>query len=153
VKLRIVWIGKTKDDGLAKLLADFTARIRRFVPIEITELKDPKLSDNRRQLAAEEEKLLASLDDNDRVIVLDAAGQTFTSPQFATFVGKHLRNDPRRLTFVIGGYGGMTKPVRDRAEKVWALSPLTFTHELARVLVAEQLYRALCILNNHPYSK
>jgi len=153
MKLRVVWIGKTKDAGLSKLTSDFLARLQRFVPVEITELKDPKTGDDRRQLAAEEEKLLAALDANDRVIVLDAEGQAWSSQQLATFVGRHLGSNPRRLTFVIGGYGGITKPVKDRAEKLWSLSPLTFTHEMTRVLVIEQLYRAMCILKNHPYSK
>jgi 23S rRNA (pseudouridine1915-N3)-methyltransferase len=153
MKLRVVWIGKTKDPGLAHLATDLLQRLQRFVPVEITEIKDPRTGDDRRQLAAEEERLLAALDANDRVVVLDPAGQTWTSPQLSTFVGKHLDNDPRRLTFVIGGYGGLTKPVKDRAEKIWSLSPLTFTHEITRVLVVEQLYRAMCILKNHPYSK
>lgn len=153
MKLRIIWIGKTKDPGLAKLAADLIQRLQRFVPVEITELKDPRTGDDRRQLAAEEEKLLASLDANDRVIVLDAGGQQWTSQQLAAFVGKHLDSDPRKLTFVIGGYGGLTKPVKERADKIWSLSPLTFTHEMTRVLVVEQLYRAMCILKNHPYSK
>ena len=153
MKLRIVWIGKTKDPGLSHLTSDLLLRLQRFVPVEITELKDPRTGDDRRQLAAEEEKILAALDASDRVIALDAAGHAWTSQQFATFVGKHLDNDPRRLTFVIGGYGGLTKPVKDRAEKIWSLSPLTFTHEMTRVLVVEQLYRAMCILKNHPYSK
>ena len=153
MKLRIIWIGKTKDPNLSKLTTDLLHRLQRFVPVEISELKDPKTGEDRRQLAAEEEKLLAALDANDRVIVLDAAGQTWSSPQLATFVGKHLDRDPRRLTFVIGGYGGLTKPVKDRAEKAWSLSPLTFTHEMTRVLVVEQLYRAMCILKKHPYSK
>jgi len=153
MKLRIIWIGKTKDPGLSNLTTDLLKRLQRFVPVEITEIKDPKTGDDRRQLAAEEEKLLASLDAHDRVVVLDAGGQTWSSPQLATFVGKHLDSDPRRLTFVIGGYGGLTKAVKERAEKVWSLSPLTFTHEMTRVIVAEQLYRAMCILKNHPYSK
>jgi 23S rRNA (pseudouridine1915-N3)-methyltransferase len=153
MKLRVVWIGKTKDAGLASLTSDLLPRLKRFVPVEITELKDPRTGDDRRQLAAEEEKLLASLDSNDRVIALDVTGRTWTSPQLAAFVGKHLDNDPRRLTFVIGGYGGLTQPVRDRAERLWSLSPLTFTHEMTRVIVVEQLYRAMCILKNHPYSK
>jgi 23S rRNA (pseudouridine1915-N3)-methyltransferase len=153
MKLRIIWIGKTKDVGLSKLTTDLLQRLQRFVSVEITELKDPRTGDDRRQLAAEEEKLLASLDSADRAIVLDAGGQQWTSQQLATFVGKHLDTDPRRLTFVIGGYGGLTKTVKDRADKVWSLSPLTFTHEMTRVLVVEQLYRAMCILKNHPYSK
>jgi 23S rRNA (pseudouridine1915-N3)-methyltransferase len=153
MKLRVIWIGKTKDAGLSSLTTDLLQRLKRFVPVDVTEVKDPRTGDDRRQLAAEEAKLLAALDANDRVIVLDAAGQTWTSPQLASFVGTHLDNDPRRLTFVIGGYGGLTKPVKDRAEKIWSLSPLTFTHEMTRVLVVEQLYRAMCILKNHPYSK
>jgi 23S rRNA (pseudouridine1915-N3)-methyltransferase len=153
MKLRIIWIGKTKSPGLSEIAKDMVQRLRRFVSVEITELKDPRTGDDRRQLAAEEQKLLASLDASDRVVVLDAGGQQWTSQQLATFVGKHLDNDPRKLTFVIGGYGGLTKPVKERAEKVWSLSPLTFTHEMTRVLVVEQLYRAMCILKNHPYSK
>jgi 23S rRNA (pseudouridine1915-N3)-methyltransferase len=153
MKLRVIWIGKTKDTGLANLTADLLQRLKRFVPVEITEIKDPRTGDDRRQLAAEEEKLLAALDPTDRVIVLDVTGKPWTSPQLATFVGKHLDNDPRRLTFVIGGYGGLTQAVRDRAERLWSLSPLTFTHEMTRVIVVEQLYRAMCILKNHPYSK
>ena len=153
MRLRVVWIGKTRSKELSALIDDFLERLRRFVPIDITELRDPKAGDDRRQLAAEEERLLAALDSHDRVIVLDAAGQTWTSQQLAQFVSKHLGNDPRRLTFVIGGYGGIGEKVQAQAERRWSLSPLTFTHEMTRVLVVEQLYRALCILNNHPYSK
>lgn len=153
MKLRLVWIGKTKSKELAALAADFLERVRRFVPVEVTELRDPRAGDERRQLAAEEERLLSALDSDDRVVVLDAAGQSWTSAQLAQFLGRHLGSDSRRLTFVIGGYGGVSEKVKARAERHWSLSPLTFTHEMARMLVAEQLYRALCILNRHPYSK
>ncbi len=153
MKLRIVWIGKTKDAGLANLTTDLLQRLQRFVPVEITEIKDPRTGDDRRQMAAEEERLLAALDSSDRVIVLDAEGQTWSSKQLATFVDKHLGGDPRKLTFVIGGYNGLTQAVKDRADKIWSLSTLTFTHEMTRLIVVEQLYRAMCILKNHPYSK
>jgi 23S rRNA (pseudouridine1915-N3)-methyltransferase len=153
MKLRLIWIGKTKNKELATLVEDFLDRIRHLAQIEVTELRDPKAGDDRRQLAAEEERLLAALDTNDRVVVLDAAGHAWTSRQLAQFVGKHAGSDPRKLTFLIGGYGGMTDKVKARADRQWSLSPLTFTHEMTRLLVVEQLYRALCILNNHPYSK
>ena len=153
MKLRVVWIGKTRSKELSTLIDDFVERLRRFVPIDITEIRDPKAGDDQRQMAAEEERLLAALDSNDRVVVLDAAGQSWSSPQLAQFLGKHLGSDPRRLTFVIGGYGGLSEDLKARAELKWSLSPLTFTHEMTRVLVVEQLYRAMCILNNHPYSK
>ena len=153
MKLRVVWIGKTRSKELSTLIDDFLERLRRFVPAEITEIRDPRTGSDKRQLAAEEERLLAAVDSDDRVVVLDAAGQSWSSQQLAQFVGKHLGNDPRRLTFVIGGYGGMTEKVKARAERAWSLSPMTFTHEMTRLLVLEQLYRAMCILKNHPYSK
>ncbi len=153
MKLRIIWIGKTKDPSLSALASDFLQRLQRFVPVEITEIKDPRTGDDRRQMAVEEERLLAALDSTDRVVVLDAAGKTWNSPQFATFLGKHLDSDPRRLTFIIGGYNGLTGNVKSRAERTLSLSPLTFTHEMSRMILAEQLYRAMCILKNHPYSK
>jgi 23S rRNA (pseudouridine1915-N3)-methyltransferase len=153
LKLRVIWVGRTRDDGLAGIARDLVARIGRFVPIEVTELKDPKTGNDQRQLAAEAEKLLAALDSTDRVVVLDAVGEMWSSEQFSKFVGSHLRSDSRRLTFIIGGYGGLADAVKKRADKSWSLSRLTFTHEMTRVLVLEQLYRAMAILKNHPYSK
>jgi 23S rRNA (pseudouridine1915-N3)-methyltransferase len=153
LKLRIVWIGKTRDAGLAKLAGHFEQLIGRFVPIEIAQLKDPRAGEDRRQLAREAERILAALDDSDRIIALDATGRMWSSAQFSEFVGAHLGNDPRRLTFVIGGYGGLADAVKHRAERTWSLSPLTFTHEMTRVLVLEQIYRAIAILRNLPYAK
>ena len=105
MKLRLIWIGKTRNKELSRLIEDFLERVRRFVPLDVTELRDPKAGDDRRQLAEEEARLLDSLDSSDRVVVLDASGQSWSSPQLAAFVGKHLEGNPRRLTFVIGGYG------------------------------------------------
>jgi 23S rRNA (pseudouridine1915-N3)-methyltransferase len=153
LKLRVIWTGKTRDPHLAALTTDLSARIGRFVPLEIVELKDPKAADTRRQLDAESRRILAALTESDRVVALDAAGKSFTSAQFAGFLGMHARNDPRHLTFVIGGYGGLSAAIRQRAELLWSLSPLTFTHEMARFLAVEQIYRALAALHNHPYSK
>jgi 23S rRNA (pseudouridine1915-N3)-methyltransferase len=153
MKLRVVWIGKTRSRELSALIDDFLERLRRFVSADVTEIRDPRTGNDRRQLAAEEERLLAALDSDDRVVVLDVDGHSWSSQQLAEFVGKHLGRDPRRLTFVIGGYGGMTEKVKARAERKWSLSPLTLTHEMTRLVVVEQLYRAMCILKNHPYSK
>jgi 23S rRNA (pseudouridine1915-N3)-methyltransferase len=153
MKVRVVWIGKTRNRELASLIEDLLDRMQRFVPLEVTEIRDPKTGNDLRQLSMEEERLLETLDSNDRVIVLDSEGQSWTSHQLAQFVGKHLGGDPRRLTFVIGGYGGISAKVKARADRLWSLSRLTFTHEMSRFLVMEQIYRALCILNNHPYSK
>ena len=153
MKLRVIWVGKTKDPNLARLAADFAARVRRFLPLEITELKDSKTADDSRRVQDEGRAMLATMDASDRVIALDAGGQLWSSREFAAFLGKHLRHEPRRLTFVIGGYAGIAESVRKRAERTWSLSPLTFTHDMTRVVLLEQLYRALAALHNHPYSK
>jgi 23S rRNA (pseudouridine1915-N3)-methyltransferase len=153
MKLRLVWLGKTRDPHLASLAKDFAARIEHTLPIEITELKDVKTGDGERRLQDEASRILGTLDGSDRVILLDASGPMWSSNQLAEFLGKHMNEEQRRLTFVIGGFGGTAESVRKRADRKWSLSPLTFTHDMTRVLVLEQLYRALAILNNHPYSK
>jgi 23S rRNA (pseudouridine1915-N3)-methyltransferase len=152
MKLRVLWIGKTRDAHLNSLINDYTARIRRFLPMDVVETKEVRADESKR-VRAEGEKLLSTLDSTDRVVLLDPAGKTWTSPQFAEFVGKHMREDARRLTFVIGGFSGVSEDVTRRAEVRWSLTPLTFTHDLCRVLVLEQLYRALTIIHGHPYSK
>ncbi|HET9943972.1 MAG TPA: 23S rRNA (pseudouridine(1915)-N(3))-methyltransferase RlmH, partial [Terriglobia bacterium] len=92
MKLRVVWIGKTRSKELSALIDDFLERLRRFVPVEVTELRDPRSGDDQRQLAAEEERLLVALDSGDRVVVLDVEGQTWSSKQFSQFLDKHLRS-------------------------------------------------------------
>ena len=153
MKLRLVWLGKTRDAHLAALAKDFANRIGHSLPIEITELKDVKTGDGERRLEVEGSRILGTIDGSDRVILLDASGSMWSSSQLADLLGKHMNEEQRRLTFVIGGFGGTAESVRKRADRKWSLSPLTFTHDMTRVLVLEQLYRALAILNNHPYSK
>ena len=135
MKLRVVWIGKTKDPSTAKLCADYTARIKHFLPLEVAEVKELKL------------------DPSDRIVALDPNGKSWTSHGFAKFLQQHMTSDPRRLTFLIGDYSGLSEVVRKKADVLWSLSPLTFTHDLTRVLLLEQIYRALTIINNLPYAR
>jgi 23S rRNA (pseudouridine1915-N3)-methyltransferase len=139
MKLRVVWVGKTKNPHIAKLCEDYVGRIQHFLPVEIADLK--------------EAKLLQALDANDRVVALDPKGKPWTSEQFAKFIQQHMNSDPRRLTFVIGDYAGLSAEIKKRADVQWSLSPLTFTHDMIRVLLFEQIYRALSIIHNFPYSK
>jgi len=139
MKLRAVWVGKTKNAHIAKLCDDFAARIRHFLPLEIADVK--------------EQKLLSVLDASDRVVILDPKGKSWTSDQLAKFIQQHMTSDPRRLTFVIGDYAGLPADIKKRADVQWSLSSLTLTHELARVLLLEQLYRALSIIHNFPYAR
>ena len=153
MKLRVIWIGKTRDPNLAKLAAEFEGRVGRFMPLEVTELKDPKIGDDARRVHEEGKLVLGAIEKSDHVIALDAGGRMWSSSELAAFVAQHLRQGRGRLTFVIGGPAGLSQPVKTRADGAWSLSRLTFTHEMTRVLVLEQLYRALAILRGHPYSK
>jgi 23S rRNA (pseudouridine1915-N3)-methyltransferase len=139
MKLRVIWVGKTKNPHVAELCQDYAERIKHFLPLEIADVKEAKLN--------------AALDGSDRVLVLDPKGTPWTSDQFAKFIQKHMTSDPRRLTFVIGDYAGLPPNVKKRADVQWSLSPLTFTHDLTRVLLLEQIYRALSIIHNFPYAK
>ena len=135
MKVRIVWIGRTKNPAMAKLCEDYVARIKHFLPLEIAELKELKV------------------DAADRIVALDPKGKSWTSEGFAKFLEQHMTSDPRRLTFMIGDYDGLPESIKKQADISWALSPLTFTHDLTRVLLLEQIYRALSIIKNFPYSK
>ncbi|HLH31620.1 MAG TPA: 23S rRNA (pseudouridine(1915)-N(3))-methyltransferase RlmH [Terriglobia bacterium] len=135
MKVRIVWIGKTKNPAMARLCDDYVARIKHFLPLEIAELKELKV------------------DPSDRIIALDPKGKSWTSDAFAKFLDQHMTSDPRRLTFIIGDYAGLPESAKKQADVLWSLSPLTFTHDLTRVLLLEQIYRALTIIKNLPYSK
>ena len=148
MKLRVLWVGKTKNPQIAKLCAEYASRIEHFLPLNIVEVKEPKGG-----MRAEAEKIESALGDSDRVVVLDPKGKVWTSEQLAKFIQQHMTSDSRRLTFVIGGYEGLADSVRSRADVQWSLSPLTFTHDLTRVLLLEQLYRALSIIHNLPYSR
>ena len=106
----------------------------------------------RRAREVEGAKLLDRIGARDRVVVLDVRGEALST---AAFVGKleGWRMDGRKVTFVIGGANGLSEPVLARADFTWSLSPLTFPHGLARVLVAEQVYRAWAVLAGHPYHR
>jgi 23S rRNA (pseudouridine1915-N3)-methyltransferase len=140
MKLRVLWVGKTKNPELARLCTDYIGRIKHFLPLEIVEVKDDR-------------KLAAALESADRVVALDPAGKAWTSHQLAAFVQKHMNEDPRPLTFVVGDFAGLPDAARKRADVQWSLSPLTFTHDLTRVILLEQLYRAFTIMRNIPYPK
>jgi 23S rRNA (pseudouridine1915-N3)-methyltransferase len=148
MKLRVLWVGKTKNPHIAKLCVDYASRIEHFLPLDIVEVKEPKGG-----MRAESEKILAALADSDRAVVLDPKGKAFSSGQLAKFIQQHMTSDPRRLTFVVGGYEGLADSVKSRADLQWSLSSLTLTHELTRVILLEQIYRALSITHNHPYSR
>ncbi len=154
MKLHFVWIGKTRDRNCAALIDDYLERIKRFAPSEVSELKEQSGGAHRKRLiAAESERLIAAIERDDFVVLLDENGREFTSPQLADFISQHQLAGTRRLAFVIGGFAGVSNEVRQHTHLQLALSRMTLTHELARVVLTEQIYRAFALLAGLPYHR
>jgi 23S rRNA (pseudouridine1915-N3)-methyltransferase len=153
VKLHFVWIGKTRNRACAALIADYLGRIKHFVQCEVSELKEQTGADEKRMVAAESRKLISAIERDDFVALLDEKGGEFDSPQFAEFIVKRQQAGAKRLAFVIGGFAGVSDEVKQRAHVRLSLSRMTLTHELARVVLTEQVYRAFTLLAGSPYHK
>ena len=153
MKIRVVWVGKTRNASLSTVCNDMAARIRHMTGFEISELKETRISDDKIRIVAEGKKILGRIDSSDYVVALDTEGRSHSSEIIATFIRKHMVENPRDLTFIVGGPAGLSAAVRKRANLTWSLSKLTFSHDLARTILLEQLYRALAIINNLPYAK
>ena len=152
-KFRVVWVGKTKNPHLAAVCEDFAQRIRRFLGFEIVEAREPRVAEEPGRITAEGERILAALAPTDFVVILDAEGRTHTSLSFARFLNSHMTESPRNLVFVIGGYGGLAPKVRKRQDESLSLSRLTYSHDMARAVLLEQIYRGLTIVRNLPYAR
>jgi 23S rRNA (pseudouridine1915-N3)-methyltransferase len=153
VKLHFVWIGKTRDRACAALIDDYLERTKRFVHFEVSELKEQSSADEKRMIAAEGRKLISAIERDDFVTLLDEKGGELDSPQFAEFIVKRQQSGTKRLAFVIGGFAGVSDEVKQRANFRLSLSRMTLTHELARVFLTEQVYRAFTLQAGSPYHK
>jgi 23S rRNA (pseudouridine1915-N3)-methyltransferase len=154
MRLHFVWIGKTRDRHCAALLEDYLGRVGRFASCEVSELKEPRgASDEARARAVESGRLLEAVGRDDYVVLLDEGGRELTSPELAGLIGARQQAGTKRLGLVIGGFAGVSREVTARADYRLALTRLTLTHELARVVLAEQVYRAYTLLAGLPYHK
>ncbi|MEY4167271.1 MAG: 23S rRNA (pseudouridine(1915)-N(3))-methyltransferase RlmH [Blastocatellia bacterium] len=153
MRLHFVWIGKTKDRRCAGLTEDFMERIRRFTSVELSEIRETGGDDADQTIRREGARLLAAVEKDDVVVVLDEKGVAMTSGELAGFIDRQQLSGTKRLAFVVGGYAGIDASLRGRANLLLSLSRFTLTHELARVVLTEQIYRAFAILAGHPYHK
>jgi 23S rRNA (pseudouridine1915-N3)-methyltransferase len=142
IKIRLLMLGKTRRPEMVATLADYVKRIGRACPVEITEVRDG-------------EAALKKLD-ADRAattLLLDAGGKIFDSSAFAAWLGQQRDRGTREIIFVCGDADGFPESLRNRVNQKISLSPMTYSHELARVMLAEQIYRAFAILAGSPYPK
>jgi 23S rRNA (pseudouridine1915-N3)-methyltransferase len=143
MKIRLLMLGKTRREELRALVDDYAGRIRRYAEIEMQELRDGSPAALRK----------IKIEPGAEAVLLDAAGKPFTSQQFARWLGDLRDRGVRELVFLCGDAEGFPKELRRSARQTISLSTLTMPHEFARVVLAEQIYRAFAILAGHPYPK
>ena len=154
MKTLLIAIGKTDNKYLTAATDDYLSRAGHYAPIEmkiIPDIRDVKNLSQEQQKTREGELILKQLQPGDHVILLDEGGKEFTSVGFADWLQQRMNTVPRRLVFIIGGPYGFSEAVYAASHGKISLSRMTFSHQMVRVIFAEQFYRALSILNNLPY--
>ena len=148
MKFRFIWVGKTRDANWKALQDEYLKRLSRFISCEIAEAKDAA-GPTMREI--EGNRLLELLNPKSFVVLLEPTGLQLSSPELGERLQDWEKRGLKEISFVIGGAKGVSPPVAERANDRLSLSFLTFTHETARVILLEQLYRAYTILRGFPY--
>jgi 23S rRNA (pseudouridine1915-N3)-methyltransferase len=154
MKLKLICMGKTKEQFIQDGIAKYLRYLGHYADIEIRELKEEKIGDLKDApliRKKEAEKIAKSTTTGALLVALDERGQEYTSHEFAAFMNGALESGVREIAFVIGGAMGLDESVTARANKVMALSRWTLTHEMARLVLLEQLYRAFTIIKGKTY--
>lgn len=151
MRTRLVMVGKTERGFVADGLAHYLERVRHWTPVEEVVVAKSDRATAAEQQMEEERNLLKTISPGVRLVVLDETGKPIDSRTFAKRLGDWRDQGVRETCFIIGGAYGLTDAVRAKADVLLSLSPMTFPHQLVRVLFAEQLYRAYSILNRTGY--
>jgi 23S rRNA (pseudouridine1915-N3)-methyltransferase len=147
-------IGKTDKAAYLQAVDDYARRLNHYLPFDTITLPDLKQTRNlseAQQKEKEGELILKALLPGDYCVLLDERGHTYTSEGFATYLENKMHTVSKRLVFIIGGPYGFSPDVYKAASDTLSLSPMTFSHQMIRLLFTEQLYRAMTILRNEPY--
>lgn len=151
MKLSLWTIGKPHEPYVKQGIEEFTDRIGRYFPVEWKIFPTPKHSNEEQLKKAEAIMILEALGKDDHLVVLDEKGKMFNSEALAEFIQLRANESTQKIVFLIGGAYGVDQSVMQKARTKWSLSALTFPHQLVRLILAEQLYRACTILRNEKY--
>ncbi len=152
--IKLLAIGKTDNKQLQSLINDYTKRLGFYIKFEldiIPDLKKVKNLSEDQQKQKEGELILGKLNATDVLILLDENGKQLDSVGFSNYLQKHMNSGIKQLVFVIGGPYGFSPDVYSKAQGKLSLSKMTFSHQMVRLFVIEQLYRGFTILKNEPY--
>ena len=152
MRFRFIWPGRTKDQHLRALVDEYLKRLARFARCEVVEIRESARSDPAG-VEKESRRILKAISEGGLVVLLDVKGREWSSPDLAAQVQRWENSSMKEVAIVIGGPEGVGADVIARAQEKWRLSRLTLTHEMARVVAAEQLYRAYTINRGLKYQK
>ena len=151
MKMRLLYTAKKTPHAVEDMITEYQERLRRFgFDIELIRIDPSTISDEQKSRDIESEAILGKLAPQDYVVLLDERGTLLTSKELAN-KAVNIMLSGRPPVLIIGGAYGVNEALRSRAEFIWSLSPLVLPHQLARLIVIEQLYRAACINAGHPY--
>jgi 23S rRNA (pseudouridine1915-N3)-methyltransferase len=152
VKVRLVVVGKPRNRELAMAIAEYEGRAARYWPLEVAEVREEAGRDDVSLVKRREGERLLDRAEGAMLVVCDEGGESMTSPAFAAWL-QGQRESARDVAFLIGGANGLDDGVKAQASRVLSLASWTLPHELARLVLAEQLYRAGTIVRREPYHK
>ena len=153
MKLRVIWTGKTRDAHLRALVNEYLKRLSHFAKCEISELRESSSAESKAGIDKDSQRITDGLREGAINVLLDPEGVEWTSQQLAKEIERWRDTGTKEVTFIVGGPNGVSAELTARAGKRWSLSRLTLTHEMARVVLLEQLYRAYTIIHGLPYQK
>ena len=154
MKLHVIFTGKTTGKLFQEAISDYQQRLTHYVPFtieEIPDLKNTKSLNEDQQKEKEADMLFERLQAGDVLVLLDEKGKEFTSREFSTYLENKLQTVNKRLVFLIGGPYGFSQRVYDFAQGKISLSKMTFSHQMVRLFLVEQIYRAFTIMRGEPY--
>jgi len=154
MKISLIVIGKTDDKNLISLIEKYQNRLKHYINFTLEIIPDIKNAKNmsvQQQREKEGELLLKKLQPSDQLVLLDEKGKQFRSVEFSKYLQKKMNTGIKQLVFVIGGPYGFSAALYKKASEQLSLSKMTFSHQMIRLFVVEQLYRAFTILKNEPY--
>jgi len=154
MKIKLIAVGKTDNQNLKQLIADYQNRLKHYIGFEfavIPDIKNTKNLTESQQKTAEGEAILKQIITSDQLLLLDENGKSYDSVNFSKLLQKKMLSGCKQLVFVIGGPYGFSDAVYKRAQSKIALSAMTFSHQMVRLFAIEQLYRAFTIIKNEPY--
>lgn len=154
MQIKLIAIGKTDDKQLLQLIEQYQKRLKHYIKFEIDiipDIKNVKNLSEKQQKEKEGELILKKISSTDVMVLLDENGKQFSSVEYANYLQKKMNSGIKQLVFVIGGPYGFSEKVYQKSQGKISLSKMTFSHQMIRLFIVEQIYRGFTILKNEPY--